>query len=233
VHRRQQSLALVVGEARQRGVGREPGPVQDVVGVAPAHTGHRALVAQDRVDAPGVVARADDVGELVGARLGAQALQRPRVAGSQDPPARLALRAELLDEHARAPGESQPHDTVLGSSRLGRILHVDPTALGEVHEQARALLPGELEDQVLAAMADRRERMAHEHLGRGVIGLQRGELEGGGAFEGSGGQDAVESLGQGLHLRRLGHGPTLPERPLWPIRRQGVIVEGGNEHLAQ
>ena len=58
-----QPFPLVSGELGERGVRRELRPMQDVVGVAATDAGDRALVAQDRVDATGVVARAE---QLVG-----------------------------------------------------------------------------------------------------------------------------------------------------------------------
>ena len=67
----------------------------------------------------------------------------------------------------------------------------------------------ELEDQELPAPTHLDEVAPHERLGRRVVGLQRRELEGGGALEARAGEDGVEPLGQGLHLRQLGHGPTL------------------------
>ena len=72
----------------------------------------------------------------------------------------------------------------------------------------------ESEHEELPAPAHLDEVASHECLGRRVVGLQRRELEGGGALEARAGEDGVEPLGQGLHLRQLGHGPTLTVGPM-------------------
>ena len=141
----------------------------------PADTGHRALVAKDRVDPPGIVARTDDVGELVGQHLGAEAVERSRIVGLQHPPARLALGAELLHEHARTTVEAQPHHAVLGLRRLGRVLQVDPPALGQVDEQPQdgsAPAPANSKTRNLPRRPTSTSVAADECLGRGVVGLQ-------------------------------------------------------------
>ena len=114
--------------------------MQDVVGVPPADTGDRALIAEDRVDAPGIVAGTDDVGELIGEHLGAEAVERSGVVGRQHPPTRLALGAELAHEHRLLAREAPPHDGALRLGALGRLLEVDAAGLREVeHDAARGL----------------------------------------------------------------------------------------------
>src|SRR5437870_12895243 len=120
------------------------------------------------MDAPGVVAGADDVGELIGQHLGAETVERPLVVGPQHPPARLALGPELLDEHARPTRKAQPNDTVLGPRRLGWVLHVDPATLGQMHEQPWAPRVvsgggprGKLADQAPPATGNFAEPMAN------------------------------------------------------------------------
>ena len=93
VDRIDQPAAFLVVELGQRRVGRELRAVQDVVGVPAAHTGDRSLVAQDRVDVAVVIARQEEFLGLGSHRLGAELVERPVVAGRQDPPARLALAA--------------------------------------------------------------------------------------------------------------------------------------------
>src|SRR5919106_756600 len=55
----EEALPLQTIQRRQRGVRGHPGPVKDVVGIAPADPGHGALVPQDRVDPAGVVGQKD------------------------------------------------------------------------------------------------------------------------------------------------------------------------------
>ncbi len=146
-------------EAGEAGEGRDPGLVEGVVAVAPADPGDGALVAQDRVDPAAVVALPEELLALGGVDVGAELDQRPVVAFGQDPPAGLALGAELLDEDGRRVVEAEADDGALGLGRLGRILDVDPPALGEVDEEPG---PAELEDEVLAPPPDPLDRLADE-----------------------------------------------------------------------
>ena len=70
---------------------------------------------------------------------------------------------------------------------------------------------GKLEDEELPATGNFAEPMANDRLRRGVVRLQRRELERRCALKACGGEEGVEPLGQGLHLRQLGHAPTLSE----------------------
>jgi hypothetical protein len=49
------------------------------------------------------------------------------------------------------------------------------------------------------------ETVASEVVGCGGVGLERREAEKIGSAEGRAGQERIETLGQGLHLRQFGH----------------------------
>ena len=168
-HRVEQPLPLAGVERRQRRVGRQLRPPQRVVRVAPSDAGDGPLVAQDRVDAAAVVTVEDQLRELVGVGLRAEALERAVVAGREHPPRGLALGTELPHEDrgpALAVGGDEPeaHDPALAAGLLGRILDVDPPGLRQVHEDAPDV--AELEREVLAVPADALERGADQRVGR-------------------------------------------------------------------
>ena len=164
----------------------------------------------------------DELGELVGVGLGAEALERSVVARREHPPRGLALRAELAHEHAgpvRRRGEPQPDDRALRPRLLRRVLDVDAAGLRQVEHHAAAV--AELEDQVLAAPVDVLERVTDERLRAGHDGLQRRERERVEAGEALAGERGVEPLGQRLHLRELGHVTILPA----PLGTSGRAAE--------
>src|SRR6266576_3448902 len=138
--------------------------VEDVVAVAAADAGDDALVAQNGVHPSLAVAGTDELGELVGVGLRPEALERAFVTRLEHPPRRLALGAELLDQHVGATVEPQTDDSALGSGALGLLLDVDPSALGEMDDYPRPT--GQIEQEVLAAPADLLDGLAHPRVGR-------------------------------------------------------------------
>ena len=183
--------------------GRDPRPVEDVVGIAPADAGHGLLVAEQGVHPAAVVAGHHHGLELVRQRLRAEGGQRPVVTGRQHPPPRLALGAELLHQHGRAALEPQPHHAELGPGGLGRVLEVDPSTLGQVYEQAVPAV--ELEDDELPAPAHGVEAAADQLLGGHLERLQPRELQRGRRFQRRPPDGPFEPLGEGLDLGKLGH----------------------------
>src|SRR5439155_22863330 len=112
-------LSLLGAGRRQRRVGQQPRPPRRVVGVAAADAGHGALVAEHRVDAATVVTVQDQLGELIGIRLRAEALDRTDLAFGDDPPARLAFRAVLAQQERHIVVETQPNYAALACA--GRL----------------------------------------------------------------------------------------------------------------
>ena len=121
------------------------------------------------MDAAAVVTVEDQLRELVGVGLRAEALERAVVAGREHPPRGLALGTELPHEHRgpRSPSAVTNRKRTtppLAAGLLGRILDVDPPGLRQVHEDAPDV--AELEHEVLAVPADALERGADERVGR-------------------------------------------------------------------
>jgi hypothetical protein len=185
-------------ERLQAGEGRDARLVQRVVAVAPADSGDRPLIAQDRVDPAAVVALEQEALTLGGVDVGAELGQGPVVAFGQDPPARLALGAELLDQDRRRVLEAEAHDGALRLGRLRRVLYIDPPALREVHEQAR---PAKLKNEELAPPPHALHRLAGQGFRAGHDGLQPGERQRDSSGEGVPGDVRRQPLGEGRNLR--------------------------------
>src|SRR4029453_12775283 len=159
-HLVEQALSLLGAERRERGVGRQLRSPQRVVRVSAADARHGALIAQQRVHPAAVLAVEDELGELVGVRLGSETLDGTDLALADHPPPRFALRAVLAHQQRDVVIEPEPYDAALAAARrLGRLLDVEATGLREVYEDARA---AELEDQVLAPPGGARERPADD-----------------------------------------------------------------------
>ena len=136
--------------------------------------------------------------------LGAEGRQRSVVTRSEHPPGRLALPAVLADQHRRAVVEAEPHHAALRAGGLGGGLDVEPAGLGQVDEDAHAVVEGD--HQVLAPPPDAGDGASDERRRLRLHRLERGEpvrIDPGHDLPGQGG---VEALGKGLHLGKLGHG---------------------------
>ena len=151
----------------QAGEGRDLGVVEGVVGVAPAHAGHRALVPEDGVHPPAVLRRAAAAPGTRRCRARARAWPVAVVARRQHPPARLALGAELLEQEGDVV-EPQAEERALDLRRLGRLLDVDAPALREVDEHAVAA--AERPHEELAPPADPLDGAPHQRrrVGHGL-----------------------------------------------------------------
>ena len=101
---------LVAVELGGVGEGRQPGPVADLVGEAPAEPGDDVLVAQEPVQAHrvGRAAAAASVAGVDGVGLGAEPVERRLRLGvaGDDPHAGLALGAGLGEQQRPPVGEA-------------------------------------------------------------------------------------------------------------------------------
>src|SRR5262249_36058834 len=129
VQRFEQALAFFWLQRLERRVGRKLGAMKNVVGVAAADTRDRALVAQDRVNAPAVGALAYPLCELVARCFRTQSNEWTLVAFGDDPPSGLALSAVLAHEHCAIAGEVPPRHRTLGLRLLRRFFEIDAARL--------------------------------------------------------------------------------------------------------
>ena len=158
------------GQRAERGDGRA---MQDVVGVPAPDPRHPPLVAEHRVKTAGVGPGEDEGPEFLGEGIGAQLRQRSVVTRPEHPPPRLAFGAELLHQEPRVPVEAESRHGALWPRGHRSLLEDDPSALRQVHQDAKTV---EREDQELAPAADRLQGQAFEVLGRGGHRLQRKRL---------------------------------------------------------
>ncbi len=136
------------------------GTLEDVVAPAAPDARDDALVAQVGGQLALGVAGADELGELLGARLGAESGQRTVVARSQHPPGGLALGAVLAHEDADArpvePGvalaEDEARHRAAGFGLLRGLLDVEAAGLREVEDDPVAVV--EVPYEVLGSAGD-------------------------------------------------------------------------------
>ena len=153
------------------------GALEDVVAPAAPDARDDSLVAQVGGQVALRVAGADELGELLGAGLGAEPGQRAVVARGEHPPRRLALRAVLADEDADAravePGVARAEDEArhgaAGLGLLGGLLDIEAPGLGEVQDDPVAVV--EVPDEVFGAAGDVLEAMVLRSSGAGAYVL--------------------------------------------------------------
>ena len=192
-------------ELRRVGERRELRPVADLVGEPAADARDRALIAQDAVQAPGVLLQdraerrfVDRVG------IGAEPQDGLAVVGiaGHDPHAGSFLGAGLGEQQGRALVELPSGDA---APRLRRLLLVglQPPSLHQVDDEGQRL---ELEQEVLAAPTDVLERVAERLVGRWDGRLERREAQRLEAAQASAGVGLRQPFGVRLDFGKLGHG---------------------------
>ena len=174
------------------------------------------------MDAAALGAAKHERGERFGVRLGAELREGAVVTGRQNPPGGLAFRTVLADQErdfAVGAVEAQPqHSTFASSRRLGWRLEIGPSRLGEVDEDPGALL--EREHEVLPPPADASQGLSDQRVGGRHDRLEPGEAQRLPSGQAPARQGHLQALGQRLHLRELGHPPSLA-RPTGAAPRSG------------
>ena len=166
------SISLV-GELGGERVGRELRAVEDLVRPGTADAGKRALVAEERVQAPGFAAR--DLAELVRGDLGGLRAEvgqlRVELVRSVHADTGALLRASLREDQLAAVLEAQPERRRLRPLRA-RLQEADAPGAHQVDmEDELAVVGGE--EEVLAPPAGSCEAPALQSRERRVERLQR------------------------------------------------------------